>query len=610
MPAILYLDTDDEITSAAARIRASDETRIALVVPHGSRVATSRINFRLLAREAQARGRTLAIVTPDAATRALAGSAGLDTFAAVTDYEAAAAGIAGEPEEADGPAAETPQRPTSPRRRGRRAQAGTEEPDAEQLDFSAATVVVPTPAPAGAAPPVAAASPASPPSSSTATAEPAREQVAAPGPATPPWERRNEHVAEPSSRVRRPPSLPVIRGPRRLDLERTPVAIGIAGIAIAFLVVGVAAYLLLPTATITLAPRSEPIGPLSITIRADPSVSAPDPEAGVIPAQQLTFELSASDAFPATGRRVEMTPAVGEVTFENYDPTERNVVPAGSVVRTEGGVAFRTTAAVSVPAGTLVLPEVVPGTATIGIEATRPGPEGNVPANSITVVPERENPIFLRVRNAAATSGGSRDEIRRVSRADVEGAVTALDGQVRDQFAAILADPSRVPPDTTLFPETQEMTDPVPTSDPTALVGQEIESFELALTATGTVLAVDARPVTAVADARIRNDVAEDYELIDGSIEVQPGEPAVAEGVVEFPVTARASQVRIIDAAALLAQVKGKPIEEARSVLEDFGEVTISTWPEWVGSIPTLDLRLSLTVEPVPNPAAESAPPS
>src|SRR5688500_8167068 len=99
MPAILYLDTDDEITSAAARIRASEETRIALVVPHGSRVATSRINFRLLAREAQARGRTLAIVPPDAATGALAGSAGLDTFAAVTDYEAAAAGIAGEPEE-------------------------------------------------------------------------------------------------------------------------------------------------------------------------------------------------------------------------------------------------------------------------------------------------------------------------------------------------------------------------------------------------------------------------------------------------------------------------------------------------------------------------------
>jgi hypothetical protein len=53
--AIYYLDIDDEVTSAAARIRDSSDTRIALVLVGGSRVATSRINFRLLAREAKSR---------------------------------------------------------------------------------------------------------------------------------------------------------------------------------------------------------------------------------------------------------------------------------------------------------------------------------------------------------------------------------------------------------------------------------------------------------------------------------------------------------------------------------------------------------------------------
>src|ERR671924_1158427 len=103
MASIVYLDVDDEITSAAARIRVADQTRVVLVVPNGSRLATSRINFRLLAREAQARGRTLAIVAPDAATRALAGSAGLDTFSGVGEYEAVQAGKAGE-SGGDGPA--------------------------------------------------------------------------------------------------------------------------------------------------------------------------------------------------------------------------------------------------------------------------------------------------------------------------------------------------------------------------------------------------------------------------------------------------------------------------------------------------------------------------
>src|SRR4051812_1787979 len=85
--ATIYLDVDDEITSAAARIRAVEGTRVAMVLPHGSRVATSRINFRLLARDAQEHLKRLSIVASDPATRALAASAGLPVFASVGEYE-------------------------------------------------------------------------------------------------------------------------------------------------------------------------------------------------------------------------------------------------------------------------------------------------------------------------------------------------------------------------------------------------------------------------------------------------------------------------------------------------------------------------------------------
>jgi len=72
MANVFYLDVDDEITSAAARIRSSQDPRVGLVVPPGSRIATSRINFRLLAREAVERNRALSIVSSDPAARALA----------------------------------------------------------------------------------------------------------------------------------------------------------------------------------------------------------------------------------------------------------------------------------------------------------------------------------------------------------------------------------------------------------------------------------------------------------------------------------------------------------------------------------------------------------
>ena len=69
---LVYLDVDDEITSAAARIRAAGAERVALVLPYGSRLATSRINFRLLAREATERGKHIEIVCADSSARALA----------------------------------------------------------------------------------------------------------------------------------------------------------------------------------------------------------------------------------------------------------------------------------------------------------------------------------------------------------------------------------------------------------------------------------------------------------------------------------------------------------------------------------------------------------
>ncbi len=85
---ILYLDIDDEITSAAARVRAVPGGRVAVVLPYGSRVATSRINFRLLARDALTHEKRLSVIATDSATRALAASAGLPVFASVSEYEA------------------------------------------------------------------------------------------------------------------------------------------------------------------------------------------------------------------------------------------------------------------------------------------------------------------------------------------------------------------------------------------------------------------------------------------------------------------------------------------------------------------------------------------
>ena len=81
-----------------------------------------------------------------------------------------------------------------------------------------------------------------------------------------------------------------------------------------------------------------------------------------------------------------------------------------------------------------------------------------------------------------------------------------------------------------------------------------------------------------------------------GSASVQLGEPAVFGDTISFPVTVRGLQVRDVDQAKLLADIRGLEAPQARSRLEAFGDVSISLWPDWVTTIPTNDDRIDLTI--------------
>ncbi|MEX2010639.1 MAG: baseplate J/gp47 family protein [Chloroflexota bacterium] len=573
MAAIVYLDVDDEITSAAARIRSGTEGRVALVVPPGSRLATSRINFRLLAREAQTRDRRLSIVAGDAGTRALAASAGLPVFGSVAEYEDA---LDTPPPTPSGP-------PPKPSRKARREAARAASPAMAAAAAAAETVPVP------------------PPSTAVIDTDGAPKDLEATQVLAIP-------VATPVPAPTRP--IPVAARRRLLPLEGLPalagtnalIAAGVLGLAV--VVVAIGAWLLLPSASIVVTAQEEAIGPVNLVIRADPTVDAPDAEARIVPAERLTFDLSATDTFTATDKRVEQTAASGSVMFRSYNPISTNTIPRGSVVSTEGGVRFTTRAVITLARARIVFPgTVLPSSANVAIDAVQPGPGGNVPANAITVVPPAENPEVTTVTNPQPTEGGTRAEFPRVAQADFNAAVEQLTLQLGTDFEAILADPSRTPAGLTLFPGTRSIAEPVPSVEPVTLVGQEVASFDLTMTSSGTVIAVDTTPLQTIAESRIRDRVVAEHRIVESSIQVDPDEAIVQGESVSFPVTVRATQVRLLDAKALREQIKGKPVDEARSILRQYGLVTLSVWPDWVATIPTIDARLELRVGPeAPSP--------
>ncbi|HEU4671677.1 MAG TPA: baseplate J/gp47 family protein [Candidatus Limnocylindrales bacterium] len=575
-PAIIYLDVEDEITSAASRIRAAESRRLAVVIPPGSRIATSRMNFRLLAREALAGGRRLAIVAPDAPSRALAASAGLPVFGSVGEFESASSA----PPTPDGDGAaggsvdEAPAAPSGgARRRRNRSTATATLPDRAEEG----TIIIPPVPTEGAA-----WSTSGPPAAATAS-----ELAPAARSATP---------------------AVAARGVRRWRVPRLlPVAIGL--VLVALLVGGVAGYVLLPSATVVVTPRYEPVGPISFTVRADPTATGVDGDAGIIPAQRLTFDLSETGTFEATGKREEKKAASGIVRWTNCDPTASYRIPSGAIVRTERGIRFATTEAVFLPVAGIRNGNVLDcQSSTAGVAAVDPGPEGNVDAGAITVPPSNYNANVIHVTNPDPTTGGSLKTFPRVKQADVDAAQAALRKQLAKDLDAKLAAPDAVPSAMTAFPATKSLSEPTPDGDPSALVGQEIETFDLTMSATGSVVAVDERPIETIGAARLAGSVRANRTLVADSVTITTGKASVSGEVVTFPVDASATQVAHLDAAALRDAIRGRPLDEARRTLEAYGDASITTWPDWVSSIPTIDQRLDVEVAPPPSPSPAPSP--
>jgi hypothetical protein len=623
---ICYLDVDDEITNAVARLRAAPDLRVLLVLPPGSRIATSRINFRLLAREAREHQRRLSIVSGEAGVRQVAASAGLAAYGSVAEFEraleearAAAPDDADDLDQAAGSdgAGRAPGRDLSGE-----PPAPTAAEDAALTDdgfeggvaalgaasvgsglsvselSSRSTAVAPTPPT---------------PEAGTATRREleaqrgereAQRREAERRSRAEAWPRGPEETADDvrwrddrsiEATAVRPRERPAAAGGRR-----TLVAVGLAVLALLLVLGSVAGYLLLPRADITITPTGERAGPVSLTVRADPEAEAADPTAGVVPATAVQIPLSVDGEFPATGIEVTTTRATGSVRFSNYDFTSEVSLPAGSIVSTDSGIRFATQDAATVPPGRLILPgrTIEPGRADVGVRAVEGGPAGNVAANAIDNVPEGQDPDSLTVTNPQPTTGGSRTETLFVQQRDYDGAVAALSARLDGALATALADPATTPAGLRLFPETAVRGRPTADPAPAELVRQKVERFTLSLSATAAATAVDETQLDGLATERLRSTVPDGWQLFEDSVRGRHEAGEVDGRTVVYRVEAAGEQWRPVDGERLLEEVKGLPVADAQARLQEHGKVTIATWPDWVDSIPTLDARLSLTVAP------------
>ncbi|HSH21967.1 MAG TPA: baseplate J/gp47 family protein, partial [Candidatus Caenarcaniphilales bacterium] len=382
------------------------------------------------------------------------------------------------------------------------------------------------------------------------------------------------------------------KGRRRLRL--VPL---LAGALLMVILAGAAyaAYLLVPTATISLRPHTQQLGPVEMTVVADPAVAVPDAAEGIVPAQTLELSVSVNGTFPATGTEVSQSRASGVVRFRSENTVFDVPVPAGTRVTTASGIAFETTRAVTLERASF---EAGPSSADAPIRAVRPGPRGNVAAEAISRVPQSLSAALVSVRNPRPTSGGRREDTVVVTAEDYEAAFEALVQQLPAELQRVLADPSTTPRGLTTYPASARTAEPLADVAAVDLVGTAGEEFRLAVESSVTVLAVNEGLVDQAITERITAEVPVGATLHGDGITIQREPGSVVGNTIVYRAFASARTYTLPDREQLLTDVRGKSVSEARAIMERYGSVELTVWPEFVDRLPDQLSRINLIILP------------
>jgi hypothetical protein len=191
----------------------------------------------------------------------------------------------------------------------------------------------------------------------------------------------------------------------------------------------IALVYLVPTADVIVTLPSQSYSlPLKLTAT---TTSHQDSIQHTLPAEPLVLNTSVQGTGKASGvTTVGIVPADGTVYFTNNGNVQVDI-PTGTTIATKNNILFTTQADVLVQPG-----QILP----TNILAQNPGTSGNVPANSITVIPaqsisklqqaNQEATINLTVNNTDPTAHGGAGKASTVTNGDVNSVKNTLDVQV------------------------------------------------------------------------------------------------------------------------------------------------------------------------------------
>jgi len=350
----IYIDADEEITAVIDKLKEAPGPTVLFVVPKGASLLQSVVNLKLLKKEADDRGKNVALVTGDQVGRNLATQVGILVYQDTEMKEVVP----------------TPLRPDRP-----------STDDVVELDMS--------------------------------EREKEASRVAV-----------HHYKGEPSSPARSSRPTDIVSVPGR-SKKRI-----IAGLLL-FIVALAGLLVFYPKTTIVLGVKSEPFNS-SIELTLDKNVTEANKNSSLLPGTDLTLEKEKVTTAQATGKRTVGEKARGMVTVANCYQSITLSLASGTTL-TSGGKSFVTTAAVNIPAATIVGSNcTAAGEADVTIEASAVGGDANLGANASLCVTgySCSGGTYVNATNDTALSGGSSREVTFLRQEDIDTASETAKGEL------------------------------------------------------------------------------------------------------------------------------------------------------------------------------------
>ncbi|MBI2625474.1 hypothetical protein HYW68_00280 [Candidatus Parcubacteria bacterium] len=540
---ILFVEPNDEIPAVVDKVRSARGSEIALVVPYGARIFRTPVDLLLLQREALAVQKIVTIISSDPNGRSYAQAAGM----AVADRIEELAG-------------EQIREPRAP------------EQSAPQAGAKLSDIKSTSPAP----------EPDTQPSVPPMVSE--REEpplYVPPLPVRPPKAR----VARPMVHLQDGEKLEAAVAGRSVSWVARTVMILAAAVV---LVAGAVAYLMLPTATVEVRPKTEPFT-FDVEITVDKEIQGVDSSRSAIPGQFEEVQKAVSREFNATAERDVEEKAQGEITiFNAYSSSPQTLVATTRLLSTDQKL-FRTTKTVTIPGAKIEEGQIIPSSLAVSVVADAPGAEYNVGPADFTIPGFQGTPKYnaFTGKSKAAMSGGAKGRVKVVRAEDLDSARAAMEGDVLRQAESELK--AQISPDLKLIDGAAAVA--VLEAASSVAAGAVAERFTYTVKAVGRAAIFREDDLGALIDETLKQRLSDNRATRpqDRKVQYENVRPDYGRGTLTVLVRVAETLVSKIDVGELRRELAGRNQVQAQQYVDTrpaIDQIKVSLWPFWVRRIP------------------------